>query len=129
MEKLLAILVAALPAAAQLPEYYKTADRLVWVVRDAGRVTEAWHKTGLLTGMQRARMNTTAVLRGRPAAVKAQVVSGWLGDLRVEWIQPLGGQGAFAEFLKRRGDGVFAIVHGTPAMEAFDQEIERLRRM
>ncbi len=127
MKKLLAILVAALPAMAQLPEYYKTVDRVIWVVGDAGRVTEAWDKTGLLKVVKRTDVNAKMEFRGRPTAAKARMVSGWLGDLRVDWIQPDGTQGAFAEFLKKRGDGAFAILHRTPGMEAFNQEIERLR--
>jgi hypothetical protein len=47
MHRLLAILLAAVPAAAQLPEFYRTVDRVVWVVGDADRVTEGWSKTGL----------------------------------------------------------------------------------
>ena len=116
MHKLLTVILAAVPAAAQLPEFYKTVDRVAWVVGDVNRVTDAWTKTGLLKVRQRAESSTT----------NQRVVSGWLGDLFVDWIQPLESGGVYGEFLKKHGDGIFAILHRPPSVEALDAEIERL---
>jgi hypothetical protein len=129
MHRLLAILLAAVPAAAQLPEFYRTVDRVVWVVGDADRVTEGWSKTGLLKVQKRAESAVNAESRGRPPAGKSRAVSGWLGNLRADWIQPLDSASVYADFRKKHGDGIFAILHRTPAPEALDAEIERLRAL
>jgi hypothetical protein len=119
MYKLLTVLLAAVPAAAQLPEFYKTVDRVVWVVGDVNRVTEAWTKTGLLKVQKRADSS----------AGNRRVFSGWLGNLYVDWIQPLESGGAYGEFLKKHGDGIFAVLHRPSSVDAFDAEIERLRAL
>jgi len=128
MRKLLLISLTVWPVSGQLPDFYKTVDRMSWVVSDLDRATQGWSKLGFVRLEAPREMDLPEVqYRGRPAAVKIRVASGFLGDLRVNWIQPLGGQNAYTEFLKRHGDGVFSLVHRVPTLEAFNRELERLR--
>ena len=116
-----------LPMAAQVPEYYRSVDRLTWVVDDVDRVTGAWEKFGLARIERRQNLELAVTFRGKPANAKVKMVSGFLGDVRVDWIQPLGGTNAFAEYRKKHGSGVLSLMHRLPGADAFEQEIERLR--
>jgi catechol 2,3-dioxygenase-like lactoylglutathione lyase family enzyme len=110
MHKFLLVLLAAGPVPAQLPDFYKSVDRVTWVVGDVGRVADAWSKLGFVKILNRG-----------------DVVSAKIRDLQVEWVQPTGGRGAYAAFLKSYGDGIFSLVHRVPSVAALDQELERLR--
>ena len=114
-----------LPMAAQVPEYYRSVDRLTWVVDDVDRVTGAWEKFGLARIERRQNLELAVTFRGKPANAKVKMVSGFLGDVRVDWIQPLGGTNAFAEYRKKHGSGVLSLMHRLPGAVAFEQEIER----
>jgi hypothetical protein len=65
MHRLPAILLAAMPAAAQLPEFYRTVDRVVRVAGGVVRVTERRKKAGLLRVWKRA--NAAVELSGSRA--------------------------------------------------------------
>ena len=126
--RLLLLSLAAWPALAQLPDFYRTVNRMSWVVGDLDRATQGWSKLGFAQIRDLGEVELPEVqYRGQPAAVKVRVASGSLGDVRVDWIQPLGGQNAYTGFLKEHGDGVFALLHRVPTLEAFNKELERLR--
>lgn len=128
MCKLLLASLAVWPALGQLPDFYKTVHRMSWVVSDLDRTTQGWRKLGFVELRDPVEVELPEVqYRGRPAAVKVRVASGFLGDVRVDWIQPLGGQNAYTDFLKEHGDGVFSLLHRVPALDSLDQELERLR--
>ncbi len=124
------LLAAAWSAAAQLPDFYKTVTRVQWVVRDLDRVAAGWNQTGLARVRPAAELDLPEVqFRGKPVAVRVRVASAVLGDVPVHFFQPLGGENAYTEFLKKHGDGVFTLMHRTPTLEAFNQELERLRSL
>jgi len=103
-----------LPAApAGLPEFYKTVDRVVWVVRDLDATVSAWEKAGWgpIGKIDDAGGFRLAIAR--------------LPNVEIDWIQPLE-KDAMAEFLARHGDGVFSLVHRVPSLEAMNAEVERL---
>jgi len=122
MHKLLSILLLAWPLAAQLPEHYKAVDRVIWVVDDAARITEAWKKVGL------AQVEDQDDFDLAPGQ-KIRMVSGFLGDVRVQWVQPLGGQNPVSDFLKNHGIGIFSLVHRMPTLEAFEGELARMQAL
>ncbi|MDX2152455.1 MAG: VOC family protein [Bryobacteraceae bacterium] len=124
---LAAVLGAALLPAQSLPEFYRTVSRLTWVVKDADAVSSAWRKAGVPV----VRSGDVVRLEGRTykgqaASGDIYVATGVFGDVLVDWVQPLGKEGAFAEFLSRHGDGVFSLVHRVPDVAAFEAELARL---
>jgi len=122
------LLAAACGAAAQLPDFYKTVARISWVVGDVDRVTAGWNKTGLARIQPAREVDLPEVqFRGRVTPVRVRAASGIIGDVPVDFIQPLGGQNAYTEFLKKHGDGVFSLFHRVPSLDALDQELARLR--
>ena len=127
MFRLLAFLIAIWPAAAQVPEFYKSVYRVTWVVDDLDRVTRGWEKVGLLQIESSGEFDAPVTFRGEATKAKSRFATGFLGDVRVDWIQPAGSRDAFSEYQKKHTMGVFSLVHRVPTMDAFNQEIERLR--
>src|SRR5690349_6147652 len=98
MRRLLLLVAAAWTAAAwtaaawmaaQTPDFYKTVDRVTWVVDDLDRAIAGWQKTGLGRVDRRQEADSEMEFRGRPARERIHAASGYLGDLRVDWIQPV----------------------------------------
>ncbi len=129
MLRFLAIVLAIGPLAAQVPDLYKSVDRVTWVVDDLDRVLQAWEKVGLVQVERRIELDAPVTFRREATRAKGRVAMGFLGDVRVEWIQPAGGRDAFAEYQKKHTMGVFSLVHRAPTLEAFHAEIERLRAL
>jgi methylmalonyl-CoA/ethylmalonyl-CoA epimerase len=129
MSRLLAIILATWPVLAQVPEFYRSVDRVTWVVDDLDRVTSGWDKVGFLKIENRGDIEMTVTFRGQPTKAKVRMATGFLGDVRVTWIQPLGGVNAFAEYQKKHVSGVFSLVHRVPTLEAYNQELERLHAL
>jgi hypothetical protein len=121
--------LAALPAAAQLPDLYKSVDRVVWVVDDADKVTAAWREAGFAQVQHRSETEWSDEFRGRPVGVNVRILDGYFGDVHMEWIQPLQGDNAYAEFLKKHGSGIFSLVHRASTLVAFNQELSRLKAL
>jgi len=124
------LLWLAWPAAGQLPEFYKSVDRITWVVEDLDRAVQGWTKLGFSGIEDRGEVDLeSARVRGKPAAAHFRWAAGRLGEVAVDWVQPLSGENAFSEFLARHGSGVFSLIHRVPSMEAFDTEVARLGKI
>ncbi len=108
------LLLAALvwPAAAQLPDFYKSVDRVIWVVKDLDAVTAGWDKAGF-GPMEKIEADTFRIAMAK------------LPNVEIDWIQPQA-KDAMSDFLARRGEGVFSLVHRVPTLEALNREVERL---
>ena len=123
---LMFLLVAASPA--QLPDYYKTVNRVTWVVENIDRVRPAWEAMGLSDIREYPNIQLAGEFRGKPITIYAWQITGRLGNLTVEMIQPAEGQAnAYTNFLRKHGDGILSIVHEVETRQALDEEIQRLR--
>ena len=124
----LALLLALIcPAFGQLPEFYKTVSRVTWVTPDTARTAAAWAKFGLSELESHGEADLPAEFRGKPAVGRVRWSVAWFGPVAVDFIEPSGDGNAFAEFLKKHGEGVFALMHETGSLEALEREVERLR--
>jgi hypothetical protein len=66
--------------------------------------------------------------RGRPVTIYAWQITGRLGNLLVDMIQPAEGQrNAYTDFLAKHGDGILSIVHGVASPQMLEQEIKRMK--
>jgi Glyoxalase/Bleomycin resistance protein/Dioxygenase superfamily len=111
-------LLAAAPLAAQVPEVYRSVDRVTWIVDNIDRVALGWEKVGFMQIEMRQDIELPVTFRGQPTKAKVRMASGHLGDLRVDWIQPLGGVNAFTEYQKKHRSGIFSLIHHVPDLEA-----------
>jgi catechol 2,3-dioxygenase-like lactoylglutathione lyase family enzyme len=110
---------AALLGQEVLPGFYRKVHRVTWVTPDTAATAAAWAKLGV------------RVLTTYPAAdlagEKVQVTVATLGALIIDWIQPVGGRGLFADYLERhRGPGIMGLMHNVPTPEALRAEVARL---
>jgi hypothetical protein len=118
MLRLFSILLTIWPAAAQVPEIYRSVERVTWIVDDVDRVTQGWEKLGLLQIDLRSEIELPVTFRGETTNAKVRIASGSLGDVRVDWIQPLGGRNPFSEYQKKHVSGVFSLVYRVPTLDA-----------
>jgi hypothetical protein len=128
MRSLVLVFLFAASSAAQLPEHYKTVNRVTWVVGNIDRVRAAWEKIGLVDICEYPNVQLTGEFRGKPVTIYAWQITGRLGNLTVEMIQPAEGQAnAYTNFLGKHGDGILSIVHEVESRQALDEEVQRMK--
>jgi catechol 2,3-dioxygenase-like lactoylglutathione lyase family enzyme len=113
---------------AQLPAYYKTVNRVTWVVGNIDKVRAAWEALGLSDIQEYPNIQLVGQFRGQPVTVYAWQITGRLGNLTVDMIQPAEAQAnAYANYLGRHGDGILSIMHEVPSRQALEEEIRRMK--
>src|SRR6266545_4709084 len=115
------------PAFAQLPDFYRSVASVHWVVADLDKVKQGWARLGFPALQDHGEVALPVKHRGQFASCRIRVAMGNLAGLEVHWIQPLDGNGAFAEFLARHGSGIMSLNHQAPSPEALDKEVARLK--
>ena len=115
------------PCLAEIPAFYKRVNQVTWLVKNMDRPLQGWSTLGLSDVHDYGQITLDAQYRGRTVSIGARVVTGSLGNLTVEMLQPGQGGNAFTDFLTRHGDGIFSIVHEVAAIEEMTKEIERMR--
>ena len=117
---------------AQLPEYYQSINRVTWLSGDIDGILPAWSALGMSDIHKPAKVKGVGTERGRPMTIDASLVTGRLGNLTVDFLQPgVIGRGeaqsnSYVDFLKKHQDGIFSIVHEVPSKEAMDKEVQRM---
>jgi hypothetical protein len=114
------------PAAAEVPDFYRSVASVHWVVADLGAVEQAWGKVGVPPLQDFGEVEIQVKYRGewRTSRIRAAVAS--FGGLEVKWIQPVAGENAFQDFLARHGSGIMSLNHRVPSRAALDAELARL---
>ncbi len=113
---------------AQLPGYYKTVNRVTWVVGNIDKVRPAWEAMGLSDIQEYPNIQLVGQFRGKPATIYAWQITGHLANLTVDMIQPGEGQSnAYTNFLDKHGDGILSIVHEVPSQQALEKEILQMK--
>jgi catechol 2,3-dioxygenase-like lactoylglutathione lyase family enzyme len=114
---LLALLCTALAAPAELPDFYKSVDRVFWVVDDIDRTIAGWQRLGIIE-----------IGASPNAGERVRWTVARLGNAIVDFIQPLDDKSVFAQYRKKHGQGVMALVHRCPTKTAMEQEVARLTK-
>ena len=113
---------------AQLPAYYRTVNRVTWVVENIDKVRPAWQAMGLADIKEYSNIQLEGQFRGKPVTIHAWQIIGHLGNLTVDMIQPAEGQAnAYTNFLSKHGDGILSIVHEVPSRQDLEKEILRMK--
>jgi hypothetical protein len=117
-------------SAAELPKCYQSMNRVTWIVQNVNHVSTAWKALGLSDIEESLHIQFTGEYRGKPVTIRAREVTGHLGTLTVDFIQPDKGQrNAFTSFLSSHGDGIFSFVFEVSSKEEMDQEIQRMHSL
>ena len=101
---------------------YGHVSSIIWATKDVDRAVDYWEKMGLKK-IEHAGVTECpgCIYRGKPAPRTLKYMYGNIGDVLVEWVQPVTGTNICSEFLKRHGDGVVALGYAAKS----DEEIER----
>ena len=75
----------------ELPAYYKTVNRVVWVVENIDKARPAWEALGLSDIHEYPNIRMVGQFRGKPVTIYAWQITGHLGNLTVDMIQPAEG--------------------------------------
>lgn len=124
----LAAAVAA-PVATERPDWYRSVASVHWVVKDIEAVKQAWARLGFPAVMDFGEVDLTVKHHGAFAPSRLRVALAIVDGVQAYWLQPLDAGSAYAEFLKRHGEGIFSLNHQAPSREALDQEVSRLQRL
>jgi methylmalonyl-CoA/ethylmalonyl-CoA epimerase len=115
---------------AEPPGFYKTVNRVTWVVQNIDHAKPAWIALGLADVHEYPDIKLIGKYRGRPVTIWAWEITGHLGNLTVDMIQPAEGQrNALTDFIDKHGDGIFSIVHEVATQAALEKEIRRMRSL
>ena len=115
-------------AGAQTPGIYQTVNRVTWVVTNIDVVRPAWEAYGLKDIQEFPNTVLMVTYQGKVSTVYAWQITGHIGNLTVDMIQPAEGQlNAYTHFLGKHGDGIFSIVHEAPSEAALNAEIARMK--
>lgn len=121
MRSLALMLLVAASAQAQPGDAYRRVARLIWVVSDVERTSEAWRGIGVpVDEAAQAEFRTAG-----GASHRGLAATGHFSNLRVDWVQPANGAGPLAAFLRERGEGVYALVYEMPDEAGLKGETER----
>jgi hypothetical protein len=113
---------------AQLPDCYRSVSRVTWVVENIDRVRSAWEAIGLSYIHEYPNIQLVGEFRGRPVSIYGWQITGRLGNLMVDMIQPAEGQAnAYTDFLRKHGDGILSIAHEVASRQVLQQEIVRMK--
>jgi len=114
-------------SAAELPKCYQSMNHVTWIVHNVDHVSAAWKAIGLSDIAESPHIQFTGEYRGKPVTIRARQVTGHLGNLTLDFIQPDKGQSnAFTSFLSAHGDGIFSFVFEVSSKEEMDKEIQRM---
>ena len=113
---------------AQLPGYYQSVNRVIWLSQNIDAMLPTWIALGLTDVHKYPNLKASGTDHGKPATISTTQVTGRFGNLTITFLQPAPGQpdNAYANFVQKHHDGIFSIVHEVPTREAMDKEIQRM---
>ena len=115
---------------AQLPQYYQTINRVTWVSKNIDAILPTWIALGMTDIHEYANIQAVGTDHGKTASIYTRQVTGRLGNLTVNFLQPAERQrNSYNDFLETHKDGIFSVVHEVPTKEAMDNEIQRMAHL
>jgi catechol 2,3-dioxygenase-like lactoylglutathione lyase family enzyme len=113
--------------AAQLPEYYQIINRVTWLSPNIDAILPTWIALGMTDIHKYPHVKAVGSDHGEPATIDTSQVTGRLGNLTINFLQPAQGPlNSYNIFLQKHKDGIFSVVHEVPTREAMEKEIQRM---
>ena len=115
---------------AEMPSCYKSVNRVTWLVQNVDLAKQGWIQLGLSDIHEYPDVVLTGQDHGKPVKMWAWEITGHLGNLTVDMIQPAEGQlNAWNDFLGKHGDGIFSIVHEVKSQAEMTRKINRMHAL
>ena len=107
-----------------IPESYNHVDQVLWVVSDVENTMAQYRELGF---NQIRDLGQVEMISGTTGDVgQIRLVCANLGGAHVNWIEPLGENSIFYNFLEENGEGAMSLVHRFSAQEELRKEMGRL---
>jgi len=107
---------------------YGHVSSVVWVVKDLDPVLNYWEKLGLKNLVRsKATESVSPIYKGKLAPTTVRTAFGRVGDVVIEWIQPVIGNNLYTEFLKRHGDGILGLGFAVKTDRQLEEQIQYLQ--
>jgi catechol 2,3-dioxygenase-like lactoylglutathione lyase family enzyme len=103
---------------------YRQVTHVGWVVKDLDRVVAYWEKLGLRNIHRNGVQEFPDVTYGgkkTPLSLKMAFAN--LGNVQIEWIQPVKGKSVYDEFLHPHGDGIHHLAYSVASPAQLDQQV------
>ncbi|MFC1558663.1 VOC family protein [candidate division KSB1 bacterium] len=115
-----------------LSNYKKLGEvrHLGWVVRDIHKTAEYWEKNGLPEIKIRENVYLhRGVYRGKQMDAYVHSGSTELEGMVIEFFQPVKGESAFSEYLKKHGEGVHHLAFEMNSHDELEKEVAKWKKM
>jgi catechol 2,3-dioxygenase-like lactoylglutathione lyase family enzyme len=104
---------------------YRRVVHVGWVVKDLDRIVDYWEKLGLKNiGPAGVREFPDVTFRGRKTPLSLKMAFANIGDVEIEWIQPVKGTSSYDEYLRQHGDGVHHLAFAVVSPEQLEEQIK-----
>jgi catechol 2,3-dioxygenase-like lactoylglutathione lyase family enzyme len=132
---LFAAVGVGLPAAATLPgettapvldpAIYHHVSQVTWVVSDVDRVVGRWQQLGIKNIHPNGVVQFPGLTyRGKPDPASAKQVTANVGQMQINWLQPLRGGKFWRDELRKHGDGIRVLSYDVRSPQEFDEQIK-----
>ncbi len=110
------------------PSLFKHVSHVGWVVKDLDSVVAHWEKLGVRNIRPAGIQDFPEVTwHGRSAPTKLKKAFVDIGDVTIQWIQPIAGENAYSEFLEKHGDGIQHLAYSMPTAARWREQIAAFR--
>lgn len=127
MKALGLLLGMAAGLSAELPGFYGQVDRIIFVVPSVDKAVAEWKGSGVVEVSGTRSADFEAEYQGKYGASSVRFAAGRFGDIVANWLEPVSGSNAFADFLKTHGPGVFAVMHQVGSLAEMNAEVTRMK--
>ena len=127
----LASLLPSLAAPAEIAQptvdlsIYGRVVQLGWVVKDLDAVVGYWEMLGLKDVHRAGVLEFQDITyRGKKTPLSFKMAIGRIGDVEIEWVQPVKGKSIFDEFLQKHGEGIHHLAFAMPTPEKLHEQLK-----
>jgi hypothetical protein len=124
LRALVSLFLIAAATGGEVPEFYRTVERMVFVVPDAAKAAAVWKPTRAPV----TPVRSVDLLQSGGEKLRVKLATVQFKNVAAEFIEPVTPRGVFSSYLRGTGGGVFALVHRVASAAALDAELDRLHR-
>jgi catechol 2,3-dioxygenase-like lactoylglutathione lyase family enzyme len=96
-----------------------------WVVKDLDRVVNCWEKLGIHDIERHGFVRAPEVTyRGKRVVARLKTAVSRVGGAEIDWIQPVAGESAYADFLRDHGEGIHHLAFRVSSQSQYEDQVQ-----